>query len=414
MRESLEELSGGAVKCADAAVWALSDDELAASLDAAHRLEQVAAAVKAHLVQQIAVRPLPGVRDRRSLVRWLRDRLRIDPQAARDLAEMAGALDRYPLLDRAFSAGEVHTRQVQAIAESLDDLPADAGAEVAASAEETLVGWAGRLTPASLRRSGSRILEHVDPERADADLEESLRREERRAQRRRAFTLSTPLEGSVRLTGYLSVEDAAVVRAALEPLCVPRPGDERTPAQQRADALVDVCRIALRTADLPENGGERPQLAITMEYDTLSGDLRRARLDTGEPITAEAARRIACDAQILPVMLGGQGQILDAGRSRRAVAGPLRRALVVRDRGCTFPDCDRPPRWCAGHHLLHWAQGGPTDLDNLTLLCGEHHRLVHEGDWEVRLGPDKHPDFIPPARIDPTRTARRNIFHRRT
>jgi hypothetical protein len=151
-----------------------------------------------------------------------------------------------------------------------------------------------------------------------------------------------------------------------------------------------------------------------MSLDAVSGEVRRARLDTGEPLTADAARRIACDAQILPVMLGGQGQILDVGRSRRVATGALRRALVVRDQGCAFPDCDRPPRWCAAHHVRPWAQGGPTDLDNLVLLCGEHHRLVHEGDWEVRQSPDKRPEFIPPAAIDPARARRRNIFHRRT
>jgi hypothetical protein len=414
MREMLEQLGDDAAKCAGAAVWALSDEDLVASLDAAHRLEQLAAAVKAHLVRRIEVGAVAGVRDRRTLRQFLRNRLLLDPQAARDLTETAVAVERYPQVDRAFSNGEMHTRQVLAIAESLDDLPADAGAEVAAKAEETLVEWAGQLGPASLRRAGARILEYVDPERADADLEESLRREERRAQRRRAFTLSTPFEGSVRVSGYLPVEYAAVVRAALDPLCAPRPGDDRTPAQQRADALVEVCRLALGSTGLPDNGGDRPQIAVTMAYDTVSGELGRARLDTGEPLSAEAARRIACDAHIVPVMLGGQGQILDVGRSKRVATGALRRALVVRDQGCTFPDCDRPPRWCAAHHLRHWADGGPTDLDNLALLCGEHHRLVHEGDWEVRQAPDKRPEFIPPAEIDPARAPRRNIFHRKS
>jgi hypothetical protein len=88
--------------------------------------------------------------------------------------------------------------------------------------------------------------------------------------------------------------------------------------------------------------------------------------------------------------------------------------LVARDHGCTFPGCDRPPRWCAGHHLKHWADGGPTNLDNLALLCGEHHRLIHDGDWQARLGNDHHPEFIPPAHLDSTRRPRHNIFHHRT
>jgi hypothetical protein len=370
MREMLEQLGEDAAKCAADPVWPLSDDDLVGCLDAAHRLEQAAAAVKAHVVRQIEIRDLARSQDRRGLVSWLRGRLRIDPQAARDLIEVGGAIDRYEHLDRAYSAGDIHARQVSAIAEALDELPADVGADIVERAQTTLVGLAREFEPAKLRRFGARILELVAPELADADDEAALRREEERARRRRGFTLSTPFEGSVRVTGYLPIEDAATVRAALDPLCAPRPGDERTPAQQRADALVEVCRLALSGGALPDNGGERPQLAITMSFDAVSKELRRARLDTGDSLSVSAARRIACDAQILPVLLGGSGQILDVGRSRRVAIGPLRRALVVRDQGCAFPGCDRPPRWCAAHHLRHWADGGPTDLDNLALLCG--------------------------------------------
>jgi hypothetical protein len=413
VREMLEDLGAGAVGCADAPVWALSDADLVGCLDAAHRLEQAAAALKAHLVRQIEVRGLAGS-DRRGVARWLRARLRLDPQAARELVETAAALDRYPYLDRAYSAGDVHTRQVAAVAAALDDLPADAGAEIAEQAQTVLVDWAGELEPAKLRRIGARILEHVAPELADQHDEAALRRAEHRAHRRRTFTLAAPFDNMVRVSGYLPIEDAAVVRAALDPLCAPRPGDPRTPGQQRADALVDVCRLALACGRLPDNGGEPPQVAVTVAYDTLRHQLRQARLDTGETLSAATARRLACDAQILPIVLGGQSQILDVGRSRRLAAGALRRALVARDRGCTFPGCDRPPRWCAGHHLKHWADGGPTNLDNLALLCGEHHRLIHDGDWQTRLGDDHHPEFIPPAHLDSTRRPRRNIFHHRT
>ncbi|HEV7963586.1 MAG TPA: HNH endonuclease signature motif containing protein, partial [Actinoplanes sp.] len=139
-----------------------------------------------------------------------------------------------------------------------------------------------------------------------------------------------------------------------------------------------------------------------------------ASLDTGERLTPAAARRLACDAQILPLVLGSPTQVLDAGRSRRLATGPLRRALILRDGGCAFPTCDRPPRWCNSHHITHWADGGPTDRDNLVLLCGHHHRLIHHDDWTVQMGADRLPQFLPPAHIDPTRRPRRNIFHQRT
>ncbi|MCW6009645.1 HNH endonuclease, partial [Micromonospora sp. CPCC 205371] len=125
-------------------------------------------------------------------------------------------------------------------------------------------------------------------------------------------------------------------------------------------------------------------------------------------------RRLACDAHIIPMILGGDGQILDVGQQRRLFTGPLRRALVARDGGCAFPGCDRPPRWCDGHHITHWTAGGRTALDNGVLLCGYHHRLIHRGEWEVRMADDGKPDFIPPTYMDHDRRPRRNIYHRRT
>jgi hypothetical protein len=93
---------------------------------------------------------------------------------------------------------------------------------------------------------------------------------------------------------------------------------------------------------------------------------------------------------------------LDVGQQRRLFTGPLRRALILRDRGCAFPGCDRPPRWTDGHHIVSWLDGGPTSLANAVLLCGHHHRLIHHSDWQIRQNPaDGLPDFIPPEYIDP-------------
>jgi Domain of unknown function (DUF222)/HNH endonuclease len=138
------------------------------------------------------------------------------------------------------------------------------------------------------------------------------------------------------------------------------------------------------------------------------------RLDTGDRVSPAAVRRIACDAQVLPVVLNGAGQVLDAGRARRLATGPLRRALVVRDRGCVFPTCDRPPRWRDGHHVVPWTAGGPTRLDNLVLLCRQHHRLLHPGDWTVRIAGDGLPEFVPPCVPGEPQHPRRNRYHRRT
>lgn len=137
-------------------------------------------------------------------------------------------------------------------------------------------------------------------------------------------------------------------------------------------------------------------------------------LDTGEPISAAEARRLACDARIIPAVLGGDSQVLDLGRARRLFTGPVRRALILRDRGCIFPSCDRPPRWTEGHHIRSWPTGGVTEPANGCLVCRHHHRLLHNNSgWQVRMASDGHPEFLPPTTIDPERRPRRNIYHRR-
>jgi hypothetical protein len=133
------------------------------------------------------------------------------------------------------------------------------------------------------------------------------------------------------------------VRAAIGPLSAPVAGDPRSAGQRRADALVGVCELALTTDTLPEHGGSRPQVVLGVDFDVLKQQIGAATLDTGDRVTPDTARRIGCDAQLLPVVFNSAGQPLDVGRSRRLVSGPLRAALVIRDRGCAFPGCDRDP-----------------------------------------------------------------------
>jgi len=133
-------------------------------------------------------------------------------------------------------------------------------------------------------------------------------------------------------------------------------------------------------------------------------------LDSGFALTPEAVRRLACDAKILPATMNGSGQVLDLGRTQRTWAGPARRAVVLRDRGCIFPDCDRPPSACDIHHIVYFSHGGQTDLANAAMLCAFHHYLIHHSDWTI--GHDAHglPFVIPPAWIDPHRVSRRNTY----
>jgi hypothetical protein len=222
------------------------------------------------------------------------------------------------------------------------------------------------------------------------DLFETAAGAERRARRnveRRWLRVARTFDGAVAVDGLLDPDGGDLVLAALAALTpAPRPGDGRTAGQRRADALVDLCRRAGGNA--PSAGAQKPQVTVTVGLATLLGACGgTARLGDGTPLSAGAARRLACDADVIPAVLGSRSEILDLGRAARLVSAAQRRALVLRDGSCRFPGCDRPPQWTDAHHVVHWADGGRTDQDNLVLLCRWHHTAVHEGGWRIRFEP---------------------------
>jgi hypothetical protein len=173
-------------------------------------------------------------------------------------------------------------------------------------------------------------------------------------------------------------------------------------------------RLLMTTDTLPDTGGNKTTVTVTVGLDPLTGQLGSGHLDTGAPLSPAQTRRMACDAGILPAILDSHSVPLDLGRERRLISGSLRKALVLRDRGCAWPGCDRPPRWCQGHHITHWSTGGKTCLDQSVLVCGFHHTLLHhDTGWTVHIGADGHPWFTAPAHLDPHQTPRRNLYHQR-
>ncbi|MGC5310602.1 DUF222 domain-containing protein [Micromonospora zamorensis] len=416
MVEELALADDAVAACVDAAAWALAEQELIAALDAAHRLEQRLAAVTLALVREVDGRGTAVAQGASSTAVWLRERLRLTVPAARRLVDLAAALDTgNPGIRQALADGRITLDQSRVIADTVTTVHTSAGAQAADKAVGVLTDWAGQFDPVLLRKLGTRILDHVAPDIADAAARAALDAEAARAARDRHLTLSEQTDGRLRLTGTLDAETAALLRAAIDPLSAPcGPDDTRSPGQRRHDALADVCRLALRTGELPDSGGDAAQVVVTTSYAGLTRRLGAGALDLGLHLTPETVRRLACDAAILPAVLNSTGQPLDLGRQRRLISGPLRRALVLRDGGCAFPGCDRPPRWCDAHHIHHWADGGPTNLTNAVLLCAHHHRHLHHTDWTVRLGDDSHPEFTPPAWLDPDQLPRRNHYHRRT
>jgi Domain of unknown function (DUF222)/HNH endonuclease len=176
---------------------------------------------------------------------------------------------------------------------------------------------------------------------------------------------------------------------------------------------VEVLHLAADSGELPSQGGEKPHLLVTASLDALREQLQAALLDGIGVLDAASARRIACDCKVIPAVLGSDSEPLDIGRISYTAPIAIRRALILRDGGCAFPGCDRPHRWCHAHHVRHWADGGPTELGNLVLLCGRHHRLIHHSDWRCAIVNGR-PEFYPPHYIDTQQRPRRNTLHHST
>jgi hypothetical protein len=203
--------------------------------------------------------------------------------------------------------------------------------------------------------------------------------------------LSGTIGGRGRLDGDLDPETHTLLAQALDSLMseivATTPKDELAPApQRRAEALAEIARRHLDSPDTPVDHGNRPHLTVVVDWEVLAGTRRdkTCELIDGTVITPQAARRLACDANVCRLLAGPQGEILDMGRSRRTVTPAQWKALRHRDRHCQFPGCRRPWAWCDAHHIQQWTlDQGPTDLDNLTLLCRHHHSLIHDGGWTL-------------------------------
>ena len=190
-----------------------------------------------------------------------------------------------------------------------------------------------------------------------------------------------------RYTILLDEEGAALVDGAVDALAKPAPDpdsgepDLRTAAARRADALLELVR---RAAEAPYGVPRQAKtsLVVTIGLDQLQGRCRGAGMTMGDQVlTVETVRRLACDAQVVPAVLGSHGEVLEQGRAERLFTAGQIRFLWMRDKHCTFPDCTKPATWTDAHHLIHWADGGPTDVDHAALLCRRHHTVVHSNKY---------------------------------
>jgi hypothetical protein len=379
-------------------VTRLTSEQVVQSLGAAASLGRRLQALALTLAGEVDARGLAEGAGATSTVALVRTTLQMRGRDASRYVRLAVALrERYRVAATALAAGAMSVEHAEVIRDCLHGLPSAVAPDQRLEGEHRLVAEAARFDPGALLRIGQRLHLALDPDGLAA-----LERAERRRAAGRELWLTPEADGSLRLRGRLDAEGAGWLLAALGPLAAPRPSaadgaDLRSAAQRRADALTDLARLAASVDDMPTNGGVRPTLVVTIDWGALRSKVSAGLLDSDVMLSAGEVRRLACDAQIVPVVLGSAGVPLDVGRSSRTVPTGMHRALVARDRGCVFPGCDRPPGWCHAHHIEHWADGGSTSLANLALLCAAHHGLVHRDlGWTLTMGADARPSVTGP------------------
>jgi hypothetical protein len=329
-------------------------------------------------LSEIERRGLHGRDGHLSVASWLSDRHKVSAGSAKRQVRLAGVLQEMPATRRALEASEVSLSSARVLAAAREDDP-----EAFSGSERVLVDVARVHSVEGLKRAAAVWRERVVSERS-GDLEEVLRA-------RRGLHTSVRSLGMVRAEGDLDPENGETLLTALQAQmdAEARGGkeDPRTLAQRRADALGEICRRFLDHGDRPAVAGERPHLTLTVDVQALgerpdvSSRAEAAadpQLDHTGPVGIALARRLSCDASVMRVVMAGPREPIEVGRRTPVVPAAIRRAVVVRDRGCRFPGCDRPSPWCDAHHAIHWADGGNTSLSNLVLLCRPHHRMVHQ------------------------------------
>ncbi|NKS79211.1 DUF222 domain-containing protein [Rhodococcus hoagii] len=351
----------------------------------------------------------------RSVKQWLAANTLLEVPAAARILALGRMLARQPEIADAFNAGDISAEHASLIGKFCEAPPRGMPNEALDSCRKVLLDAASgpAATTMTVRTCISR-LERIFESDELPPSEDTERNE---------FHVSKTLNGRVAVKGDLDAVTGEMLLTALSALTKPRnpmddPAGARTPARQRADAFAEILRRYLDSGDAPIEGGERPHLSLHVNAADLArseaahewvkpdggsdlfGDTDIARMPHMGPLSIATARRLACDCHLTPIVMD-DGVPLNLGRTSRTVSKKQRRALIARDHGCAFPGCGTAPAHCEGHHVKHWADGGPTDLDNLVLLCRYHHTLLHHSHWDVKIGADRHPWFTPPSTVDP-------------
>ena len=310
-----------------------------------------------------------------SPIDWIRHSCHLNSGPAGDAVAVGKNLERLPESVQAMKSGEIGFAHLTVMARTADAVPARFD-------EGRLLDKARESSPGKFHYTCRHFRHSADPEGYAAEQADQVEN--------RSLSLSMWVDGSYLISGVLDSVGGAALRTALEPLARATGDDDtRRPDRRLADALVELAEGTMRV----------PQIQVTSSVETLLGlaGAPAAEMEFALPISAKTVERFACDCGVTRVLLGSESTVIDVGRAKRTVSGPARRALDARDGHCRWPGCERRGRKSAAHHLVHWIRGGPTDLDNLILLCHRHHWMVHEGKWQLVRSDDGRLLTIPPT-----------------
>ena len=367
----------------------LPDTALAEELLA---LDQQATRLQAQVLRRLATFDTRQISWRNGLKTssWWRTHTHRNPATAHRDVRLARRLHTDPATSAALTAAHINTAHAHVIHTALRALPHHLEEEHREAIHHALLTQAKIDHPHALQGLADRIRAHVDPDGADLDAQH--------AHENRWLDIATTYQGAVYLHGILDPEAGALIKTALAALTRPTgPHDTRRASTRRADALTELARQTLNRGDLPDTGSVKPHISITISAEDLATNRGAGTLQDHPDLsfTTRTVRKWLCDAAVTRILLSPTGQPLDVGRETRTIPPALRKAVIHRDQHCQFPGCDAPPTWCDTHHLKHWADGGETKLDNLLLLCRQHHTHIHH------IGTQNHPPLTAPPPAAP-------------
>ncbi|HVH62948.1 MAG TPA: DUF222 domain-containing protein [Candidatus Dormibacteraeota bacterium] len=322
----------------------------------------------------------------RSPVTWVAETCLMSKTSASDRLCVGGQLDSLPQVEQALAAGQIGYQATSVICHLSEQL----GEKRDSIQEEHWIDYARRFSIKDLRYLAAKARYIWDPEGFEKDDEEDYDK--------RYLHLSA-MGRMYKLDAVFDVEGGQALLTAIDALSKPLgEGDRRSPKQRRADAAVELAHRAMSNGLLPKRSGVRPHIAVTTTVEALRAEVgaTASELHDGKPLSSKTIQRLACDGTLHRVMKA-DSMVIDVGRATRVVSGSQRRGVNARHRCCAWPGCDRPLSWTSVHHIQFWGRGGRSDMRNLVPLCYFHHRLVHEGGWQVvKVGESLR--FVPPDR----------------